>query len=293
MGIRKLATVALATLIALGACSKIGGGDDRAVQSLQGAGSETEAGGFDQTSADSDDGVPAGNALPASVREAQIVRTADVRVRFEDIAIREAFDRVVTVATAAGGFVLDSSLAHDGGDEARSATLTLRVPSDRFDAARRDLAELGDVEFEQITGEDVGGQLVDLGARLRNLRSQEEALRELMGKATTVGETMQVQQNLFSVREQVEQLAAQEARLQDAVAFATIRVSLLAPGASAAEPKSGLAGAIERAVSGAVSVVSAVIIVIGYLVPLAVLALAGWAALRLARRRPRPAPAAG
>lgn len=225
----------------------------------------------------------------------KVVRTADVRVKVAKGGFGAAFDRVASVAAANGGFVTSSTTATV--DDARSGTLTVRVPADRFDTVRLALGELGKVESQSIRGEDVSGQLVDYDARLRSLQAQEESLLVLVGRATAVGEVLQVQSTLFSVRQQIEQLKAQKANLEQSVSLATLQVALFEPGAAGVvrpvDDKPSLARSFDEAVDGMVSVVGGMIVVVGYLIPIGVLGLLVWGAGRLVRRRPMPqAPAA-
>ncbi len=223
----------------------------------------------------------------------KIVRTGELRVNVGKNGFDVAFDRVASIASAHGGFVAGSSTSSV--EEARSGELTVRVPSDRFDAARRDLAALGKVEYQALRGEDVSGQLVDYDARLKSLTAQEEALRGLLGKATAVGEVLQVQNSLFDVRQQVEQLTAQKQNLEQAASLSTLQVSVFEPGAGF-EPRpvdddKGLANAFTRAVDGAVAVIGGMIVVVGWSLPIVALGLVIWGASRLFRRRsPRPTP---
>ncbi len=226
--------------------------------------------------------------VPGSPR---IVRTGELRVNVGKGGFDTAFDRVASIAAAQGGFVAASSTSSVG--KARAGELTVRVPADRFDAARRDLGALGKVEYQALRGEDVSGQLVDYGARLTSLTAQEDALRGLLGRATAVGEVLQVQNSLFEVRQQIEQLTAQKQNLEQAASLSTIQVSVFEPGAGF-EPRpvdddEGLANAFERSVDGAVAVVAGMIVLVGWIVPVAVLGLVVWGASRLFRRRSRSA----
>lgn len=229
--------------------------------------------------------------VPGSPR---VVRTADLRVKVAKDGFGAAFDRVASLAAANGGFVSSSSTSST--DDARSGELTVRVPADRFDAVRQGLSGLGEVESQSIRGEDVSGQLVDFDARLKSLQAQEDALRVLVGQAKAVGEVLQVQSSLFTVRQQIEQLKAQKANLEQATTLATLQLSLFEPGAGSVlrpvnEDRS-LARSFEQAVDGMLAVVGGMIVVVGYLVPIAVLGLLGWAGARVLRRRPAPqAPA--
>lgn len=227
--------------------------------------------------------------VPGSPR---IVRTGELRVNVGKNGFDVAFDRVASIAAAHGGFVASSSTSSI--DKARAGDLVVRIPSDRFDAARRDLAALGKVEYQALRGEDVSGQLVDYDARLKSLTAQEEALRGLLTRATAVGEVLEVQNSLFSVRQQIEQLTAQKQNLEQSASLATIQVSVFEPGAGfeprPVEDDKGLAHAFERSVDGAVAVVGGMIVVVGWAVPIVVLGLVIWGASRLFRRRPPTSP---
>jgi len=230
--------------------------------------------------------------VPGSPR---VVRTADVRVKVAKGGFSAAFDRVASVAAANGGFVSASTTGSV--DDARFGELTVRVPADRFDTLRLSLGELGEVESQSIRGEDVSGQLVDYDARLKSLQAQEESLLVLVGRATAVGEVLQVQSTLFNVRQQIEQLKAQKANLEQSVSLATLRVSLFEPGAPGllrpVDDGPSLARSFEEAVDGMVSVVGGMIVVVGYLIPIGVLGLLVWGGSRVVRRRPAaPAPPA-
>lgn len=241
-------------------------------------------------------GAPARTVDPAGPR---IVRTGELSVRVGKGRFAGAFDRVSAIAAVNGGFVVSSSTVTQRDDNrsvgarAVAGDLVIRVAADRFDAARRALAELGAVERESLRGEDVGGQLVDYEARLRSLGAQEEALRILLTKAGGVAEVIQVQNALFEVRQQSEQLQAQRDQLSQAAFLSTLQVSLFEPGAAPTiEPvrEDGLARSVERAADGAVAVIGGTIVVVGWLLPLAVLGLLAWGANRLRRRMQAPAP---
>jgi hypothetical protein len=245
------------------------------------------------TAAGGASGESAAGPLPSGLEGPKVVKTGTVDIEVAKGRFGGAFERVSTIAAANGGFVASSSSNRGDGDGRLSAgSLVVRVPADRFDAARAQLARLGKVRSASLEGEDVGGRSADLDARLRNLRSQEETIRQLMERATTVGETIDVQRQLFAVREQIEQLAAQQARLADAVALSTITVALAEPGGGFDAPdRTTLGDALARAVEGAERVVAAAIVVAGYLFPLGLLLAAGLLLNRVVRRRPPALPA--
>ncbi len=302
-----VAGLALAALVVAGAVVAGVGGDGRA-QSVASGGRET-AGVAPGMATDA--AVPAPSALSAGKAEIapvppdggptavvpgapRVVRTADIQVKLAKGGFSAAFDRVASLAAANGGFVSSSTTASS--DQARSGNLTVRVPADRFDSVRQGLGALGQVESQSVRGEDVSGQLVDFDARLKSLQAQEDALRTLVGQAKAVGEVLQVQSSLFSVRQQIEQLKAQKANLEQSATLATLQVSLYEPGALAVvKPATdrSLAHSVRQAVDGTLAVAGGMIVVVGYLVPIGVLGLVSWGGSRALRRRPTPRVQAG
>ena len=50
----------------------------------------------------------------------------------------------------------------------QAGQFTLRIPAKRFDLAMDQLRALGTVKTDQVTGEDVTAEFIDLQARLRH-----------------------------------------------------------------------------------------------------------------------------
>ncbi|HEX4979772.1 MAG TPA: DUF4349 domain-containing protein, partial [Acidimicrobiales bacterium] len=234
----------------------------------------------------------AAGAVPASVSMPRVVKTATLRIEVVDGEFAKAFSQVATIAASARGFVASSTSAAGGADDLASGSLTLRVPSETFDDVRRRIHGLGDLQGEEIGGEDVAGQITDVEARLRNLRAQEEAVRALMSRANDVQETLQIQGQLSGVREQIEQLDAHRARLEDQVAYSTLTVQLFEPGAARPGERSSIARAFSDAIDGAESITAGAIVGLGYLLPVSILLVVAFA-LRRFRLQPAPAPVSG
>lgn len=215
----------------------------------------------------------------------KVLRTADLRIEVEKGEFGDRLREASALARLLGGFVQSSSTASfEEGDA--SGEITLRVPVDRFDDAMSQLTKLGAVESSSEEGEDVTDQLVDLGARVRALRAEEDALNALMAEAGNVNEVLAIRSTAVGIRQQIEQLAAQQAALEGRSSFSTIHVVLHEATASLAKPDHGddwsVAQAIDTAGDVAVRVVGAMIVAVGVVAPLLPFALLG---VYLARRR--------
>jgi len=216
----------------------------------------------------------------------KIVKTAHMDLQVARGTFERAFGDASQVASQNGGFVVSSS---SGGADARYGSLVLRVPAARFEAALASLRSIGVVQWQSVNGRDVTAAYVDLSARIRTWRSQEAVLYRLMDHATTIGETLQVQTQLQRVQLTIEELEGQLRLLRNQAAFGTISLSIREAGVhpathGAAATTPTMLRAWRGAVGGFLSVVAAILVGLGYLIPIALVCLLGWIVTRQVRK---------
>jgi hypothetical protein len=155
-----------------------------------------------------------------------IVRTGSMTV--EVPSIDPALLRARTAIAGLGGYISASDQAND--DDRTIASVTYRFPSGRWEDAQTAIRELATKVVSAKTGSsEVTSQVVDLAARISNLRSTEAALQAIMAKATKIPDILEVQNQLTAVQGQIEQLSAQEANLRDQASLATLTVLFQTP----------------------------------------------------------------
>ena len=126
--------------------------------------------------------------------------------------------------TGLGGYA--SASDREGDDEFAQATVTYRIPVDRWDDALNGLRGLAQkVLAERYSTDDVTTQVVDLGARIANLQTTEAALQAIMDRAVEIEDVLKVQSELTQVRGQIESLTAQKTNLEGQAAFSTLAVT--------------------------------------------------------------------
>jgi hypothetical protein len=218
-----------------------------------------------------------------------VVKTASLEVQVAKGDFDQSFQTAMQVAGRYGGYVESSSTS---GTRIHSGSLTIRVPSTAFDRAMADLTGLGTVQSRSVSGQDVTNQYVDLNARLRTWEAQEAVLLRLMKRATSVEATLRVQSNLQDVQFRIEQIKGQLRVLENQTELATIDVSMHEPGVvihplqiHQADERPSLAEAWTKAVDGFLGVLYATVVGLGYLIPIALICLVVWFAVR----RTRPA----
>jgi hypothetical protein len=179
-----------------------------------------------------------------SVIDRQIIRTATVELTVDDVPGTLAL--IETAATGAGGFVAGSSLnvetvgstptEEDGEDEPeirQTGTVSIRVPAENYASVMgkiRDLvANPEDIRSLTEDSSEVTEEYSDLQARLRNLEATETQYLDLLSRAATITDILQVQDRLNSTRLEIEQVQGRIQLLDDLTSMATITVNLALP----------------------------------------------------------------
>jgi hypothetical protein len=153
-----------------------------------------------------------------------IARTASLSILVKDFSPAEA--AVKRIAEQHKGYIaeLNTTVPQDA---ARKLTATLRIPSPQLEAALAELKQLGRVEHEQQSGEDVTKQYIDLAARLKNSRITEQRLLDVLRDHTgKVKDILETEQEIERVRGEIEGMEADQRGLQKRIDFATIQLSV-------------------------------------------------------------------
>ncbi len=162
-------------------------------------------------------------APPDAPAERLVVRSGYMEVVVDDVhATAQAVGRM---AGTMGGYVVSSSVYQEGGRTFGS--VVMRVDADRFENTLTAIRALAvEVARETTSSTDVTEEYIDLAARKRNLDRTEKQLLELMERAGTVEELLDVQRELSRVRGDIEQLEARMRYLEETSAMSLIEVFL-------------------------------------------------------------------
>ena len=230
--------VVIAGAFALLAAACSDGGDESATSYAQTERADYAGSSTTSASAGTPDSA-GGGVASASLLGRTIIRDGSVVLEVESVTA--AFDAVRPLAAANGGFVAQSSFGGDFGtdddDDGPSyayASLTLRIPAERFDRVIADLRSLAvRVLSASTSSRDVTGEVTDLESDLRNLRAVEAQYLELLGRASAVNDVLLVHDRLNQTRGQIERIEGGLALLESLADLSTIHVELQAraPGA--------------------------------------------------------------
>ena len=159
----------------------------------------------------------------ASAIERLIIRNASLSVVVSDT--EEAIEQISGLVNGMGGFVVESNVYQY--QEGMQASVTLRVPAEKFDDALNSIRDLTtEVRSENISGQDVTEEYVDLGSRLRSLEATEERLLDFMDEAEDTEAALNVLSRLQDVQADIEHVKGRRKYLEDSAAMATIALDI-------------------------------------------------------------------
>jgi hypothetical protein len=174
-----------------------------------------------------DKAVYSGAPIP---QDRMVIRNANLTLVVEDPTA--SVDTISKLAEEMGGFVVSSNLyqtAYGSGDlTTTQGTLTIRVPAERLDEVLEAVKSTAiEVRSENISGEDITQQYVDLQSRLRNLEAAEAQLQEIMGSATRTEDVMMVFNQLVQVRGEIESVKGQMQYFEQSARLSAVTMELI------------------------------------------------------------------
>jgi hypothetical protein len=195
--------------------------------------------------------------------------------------------RIRQLTAQVGGYITNSSIS-GGRDQIRQATLEIKIPAPKYDEAVGSLSTIGKVETVNSTAQDVGEEFVDVTARMSNARRLEDRLITLLSTRTgKLDEVLRVERELARVREEIERYEGRLRYLSSRAAMSTLTITVHEPAPILGNNpgENPIAAALRRAWKNFVALVAGIIASLGVVIPLALIAFAGWTGYRRWKRR--------
>lgn len=163
------------------------------------------------------------------------------------------------------------------------ATVTARVPAEKYEEIVDKLSGYGKVVEETTQSEDVGQELVDLDARIKALETSVDRLEEMLDGSENLSDLLELESTLTERQGDLDSLRGQQRYLEDQVAMSTLTVTFTQ---HAGTDTPGGPGTFEQAWDAFKSSLSALVIVaLGLLPWIVVVGMIAWPFVALVRRR--------
>lgn len=222
--------------------------------------------------------------------DARIIRDGRLDLRIDLDSFGAKAEEIRTIAADLGGYISSGETYIEEYDDERYAVgwYTMRIPSDRFDDAVSRVERLGERVSASLSSQDVTEEYVDLEGRLNYWREQEQFYMRLMDEATSIDDMISLQTRMQEVLLNIEQIEGRLRYLDSRTDFATLTVGLtevpdgpVAPIEPEPTNPGPIAEAFDQAGEVLLATVAFIIVSAAVAIPLGILALMVYGAIRL------------
>ncbi|MCP5095993.1 MAG: DUF4349 domain-containing protein [Chloroflexi bacterium] len=205
-------------------------------------------------------------------QERLIIRNAELGLVVSDTD--EAIFKITEMTESNGGWVVNSNV-YKYNEDAKTGSITVRVPSSGFTSALEAMKGLAvEVTSESTSGQDVTDEYVDLALHLENLEATADRVRSFLDDTDDVEEALAVNVELSRLEDEIERVKGRVQFLSQSASFSTITVQLTPDVLSQPievggwQPKGIAREAIEALIDGLQSIVSSLIWIGIYTLPI-------------------------
>ncbi len=290
--LRIIGALAIAAGILAGCSSSGDPGDSGAASDVVGVYEEWGT----EESAPAPEGQAAGADVSERVSESEIredpqalIVTGSLNITVDDPI--DAADNAAEIVKDAGGRIDSRDETAGDEDHGGSASLTLRIPQESLDAVVEDLGALGTVDHFTTKSREVSAEVTDLEAKISTLRASTQRIEALLLEAAEIRDIITLEDELAGRQAELEALEARQRGLGDQVALSTIDLSLTTEPIEVEEeedePRPNFMDGLSTGWNALVAFFSAVLMLLGVLLPWAVVAAIPVLALIVAVRAQR------
>lgn len=159
---------------------------------------------------------------PAPNRKLIRNATAELEVPSFD----EAIQKITAFASEEKGYVATTSSEKQANGKLRGEVVVKVLP-DNLDRFLGKLRGIGELKNQALTTEDVTKAYFDTESRLKNARTMEQRLMEILKtKSKDVADLLKVEKEIGRVREEIEKMQGELKFMDSQVAFATVTIQL-------------------------------------------------------------------
>ena len=193
---------------------------------------EEDYGAYETNAAEMNDGSsersasePAANPGAETVSERKLIRTCGISAQTEQ------FDEVVASFKAKvhelGGYFESSNVEGTGkNNNFRTGQFVVRVPQDKMDALLEAVNGSVTVVSSSESSEDKTLQYVDMEAKVKSLKTEQQTLMDLLAKADSLDSIIILQNRLSEIRYEIESYETQLKTIDNKVTYSTLNITI-------------------------------------------------------------------
>ena len=144
-------------------------------------------------------------------------------LRFETQDLDKTYQQIIRFVKQNRGFIQDDNASKSYNYISRH--LIIRIPTTEFQKTIDSISKhVAYYDTKRISSKDVTEEFIDLEARLKAKRTLENRYLELLSKAKTVKEILEIERELSSIREEIEAKQGRLKYLENKVSLSTLNI---------------------------------------------------------------------
>jgi hypothetical protein len=168
-------------------------------------------------------------SAPSPQTQTKIIKTADLSFQTPDL--NASYESLKTGISKYKAIVQNDESGKN--DESVYRNLTIRIPSQHFDAFISDIGKgVKHFDRKEISQQDVTEEYVDTESRMKSKKKLEERYLQLLAKASKVSEMLEIEKKLAEIREEIEAKEGQLKYMQNRVSMSTVNIQMYTYNAS-------------------------------------------------------------
>ncbi|WP_408035369.1 DUF4349 domain-containing protein [Tenacibaculum aestuarii] len=157
----------------------------------------------------------------APVVERKLIKTGDISFETSDLSATR--NHIEQVLKKYNGYI--STDNEYKSSQSITTNLTVRIPSKNFDVFLSEISsKVTRFDNKNISVKDVTEQFLDVEARLKVKKKLEQRYSEILKKASSVKEIIEVERELNKVRSEIESMEGRLKYLQNQVSYSTLTI---------------------------------------------------------------------
>lgn len=150
----------------------------------------------------------------------------EAHLRLEAVDFDAATTSILQQLEQLDGYVSSSSVEGQMGVSKRYAEYTFKIPQQNYNKMLSAISQNTNVLSQSENAQDITSEYIDIEARLKSLKTQEERLLDMMKSAGELETLLAVQNQLADVQYRIESITAQKNTYDQLIEFTTINITL-------------------------------------------------------------------
>ena len=163
------------------------------------------------------------SAPVANVKDRLVIKDSYLSLQVSNVV--DTQKKVIKKAEELGGYMVSSTITNPS--DAATATVIVRIPAKKLDSALEYYRSTGiKVVSENLQGDDVTDQYVDLETQLKTYEKTKAKFEEIFDRATLTQDILQIQREIINVQASIDSIKGQQDYLKKSAEMVKITVYL-------------------------------------------------------------------